>query len=86
MDKGQRKRRAATAALALLEWRDRMRRENADREEIERETTMRYELMLAEMLRQADKFVAPREARLRTEPTTSAGLPACHGTGHAGAI
>ena len=80
MDKGQRKRRAATAALALLVWRDRMARDNAVRVEAERETTMRYELMIAEMRRQAE-LVAPREARM-----ISVGLPVCHGTGHAGAI
>jgi hypothetical protein len=81
MTRAQRKRRAATAALALLEWRDRMARENAERENAEREMAMRYQLMVAEMRRQAEEFVAPREARM-----ISVGLPVCHGTGHAGAI
>lgn len=85
-DRAQRKRRAATAALALLEWRNRMARENAERENTERETAMRYELMVAEMRRQTEEFTAPREARLSTEPASSAGLPACHGNGHVGAI
>jgi hypothetical protein len=60
MDKGQRKRRAAVGAIALLEWRDRMAREEARdrmvRANAEREMTMRYERMIAEMRRQAEEF------------------------------
>jgi hypothetical protein len=62
MTRAQRKRRAAIGAIALLEWRDRMRGENADRENAERETMMRFELMVAEMQAQADEFWKPRTA------------------------
>jgi hypothetical protein len=81
MTRAQRKRRAAIGALALLEWRVHMARENADRENAEREIMARYQLMIAEMRAQVEEFAAPREARM-----ISVGLPVCHGTGHSGAI
>ncbi len=46
MDKQQRKRRAVIGAISLLEWRDRMAREDARdrvaREKADREMMMRY--------------------------------------------
>jgi hypothetical protein len=86
MTKAQRKRRAATAALALLEWRDRMARENADRENAEREMVMRYELMVAEMRRQAEEFSWRKPKGPTPSPLQSAGFPTANGNGHAGAI
>jgi hypothetical protein len=63
MTKAQRKRRAARGALALLEWRDRMHREEAAREEAERETMVRYETMVAAMRRQAEDAAQRRRWR-----------------------
>jgi hypothetical protein len=84
MTRAERKRRAATAALALLEWRDRMARENADRENAERETTVRYGLMVAAMQAQADEF----GNRPRRESPTRCDLVSAmvHGNGAAGAL
>jgi hypothetical protein len=84
MDKGQRKRRAVIGAIALLEWRDRMAREDAKdrmaRETADRETMMRYERMIAQMRAQAD---APRAAR-QTTCVLVKGM--VHGNGAAGAL
>ena len=79
MDRERRKRRAVIGAMALLEWRDRMARENADRENAERATMMRYYLMIAEMRAELD------------EPHAASHTPcvmvaaAVHGNGAAGA-
>ena len=80
MDKAERKRRAALAAVALLEWRDTMRRENAERENAAREVQTRYEFMLAQMREQAD---APRTAS-STPCTLVAAM--VHGNGAAGVL
>jgi hypothetical protein len=80
MTKAQRRRRAVIGAIALLEWRDRMRRENVDREDAERKTMVQYELMIAEMRAQAD------------EPRTASRAPckritaAVHSNGAAGVL
>jgi hypothetical protein len=66
MDKAQRKRHAAIAAVALLEWRDHMARENANRENAEREVTVRYGLMIAAMAEEADKPRAARQTPCKT--------------------
>jgi hypothetical protein len=71
----KRHRRAVIGAIALLEWRDRMRRENADRERAERETTMRYERMVAEMRAEAAEFWAPRPATPRRLVVVRSGPP-----------
>lgn len=55
MTRAERKRRAATAAVALLEWRDQMRRVETARADAERTMTARYETFIAEMRAQADK-------------------------------
>ena len=69
MDKQQRKRRAVIGAISLLEWRDRMAREDARdrmaREKADREMMMRYELMVAEMRKQAEEFWKPRAEQQR---------------------
>lgn len=77
MNKAQRKRRAAVGALSLLEWRDRMRRENADRANAERETMVRYETMLAAMRRQAEDA-----ARRRWRSVVREDLPAVSHASH----
>jgi hypothetical protein len=63
MDKAERKRRAAVGALALLEWRQRMIRENTERENADREMALRFDTMIAEMRAQAD---APHAASRAT--------------------
>jgi len=66
MTRAQRKRRAVIGAIALLEWRDRMAREDADREMVrakyEEMVRARYDLMVAEMRTLADEFWKPRAA------------------------
>jgi len=66
-----------------------MARENADRENAEIEIAARFDLMLSEMRRQAEEFGARLERGAAVRPSAvckSAGMSACHGTGHAGAI
>ena len=55
MDKAQRKRRAVIGAIALLRWRS----TDADREIAQ----ARFELMLAELQRQADDAATERQRR-----------------------
>jgi hypothetical protein len=85
MDKKQRKRRAAVAATALLEWRDRMAREEARnrmaKEIAEREMTTRYERTVAEMRTQLEE--RPRAAS-QTTCTMVAGM--VNGAGATGAL
>jgi hypothetical protein len=80
MTRAQRKRRAVIGAIALLEWRDRMRRENADRENAERETMVRYDLMVAEMQAQAD------EPRAASRTICKLIIAMVHSNGAAGAL
>jgi hypothetical protein len=87
-DRAQRKRRAVIGAIALLEWRNRMAEEDArnrmTREDADREMVMKYQLMVAEMRRQAEEFSWRKPAT--PSPFQSVSLPACHGTGHCGAL
>jgi hypothetical protein len=73
MDRAQRKRRAIIGAMALLEWRDQVAREEARelarRANAERAMTARFELMIAAMRVQAD---APRAASRAPIKTTVA--------------
>jgi hypothetical protein len=87
MTKAQRKRRAVIGAIALLEWRDRMAREDADREMVrakyEEMVRARYDLMVAEMRTQADEFWKPRAAS-QTPCKLIKGM--VHSNGAAGAL
>jgi hypothetical protein len=84
MTKAQRKRRAVVAALALLEWRDRMAEEEARnrmiRANAERDVTARYEIFIAEMRTQAE---APRVASRQPCMLITASVS---GNGAAGAV
>jgi hypothetical protein len=62
MNRAQRKRRAAIGAIALLEWRTSMARENGAREKAEREMMQQFDGMIAEMRAQADKPRAASQA------------------------
>jgi hypothetical protein len=83
MDRAQRKRRAMIGAMALLQWRDRMAKENAEREMVqakcEEMVRAKYERMIAEMRAQAD---APRTAS-HTTPCKLVAV-AVHSNGAAG--
>ena len=80
MTKAQRRRHAVLGALALLEWRDRMRRENAERENADREMMTRYEFMVAEMRAQAD------EPRAASRTPCKLAIAAVHSNGAAGVL
>jgi hypothetical protein len=71
MNKAQRKRRAVVGAVALLEWRDQMAREDArdraQRANAEREVTARFETMLAAMRRQAEDAARRRRSAVRED-------------------
>jgi hypothetical protein len=80
MDRGLRKRQAARAAVALLEWRKtRMTREDADREIAQ----ARHELMLMEMRLAVEEFWKPRAAQPRHLSIVARGdIPAASNASH----
>lgn len=84
MDRAERKRRAAVAAMALLEWRARMAKENAARENADHEMELRFFIMLAEMRVQADEFW--KRGTSKTALISAGASASVHSNGAAGAL
>lgn len=83
MTRTQRKRNAAVAAMAILDWRDRMARENTERVNAELEIMARYEIMLQQMQAEAERF---RKLRIEHRAICTLVTAMVRGDGAAGAI